>query len=276
MSRGFFAVSYAICQLPGLSRLDQMVLARIASFGVCFESAETTAEFLNASKASVQKCKQKLENRGYIYCIENNGRGKKYLTRVDLRTREMSKKDLAILDNIKNRVLKNNGSFFVPEKFMNSSVAEEAAKDDKAFENNNRTMTPVAPKIKSASGASERSDRGYNAWAKKNKDLIPVLDASMNYLRRNKIPVVNTKALRNSLVKVADLYRDEQYEGSHVDVLLSYIEYLESPAYLYQLDHSKYCPRVLTQSDLYSKFEAIRNFKWDTRRHYDPSKVLTN
>lgn len=61
-----------------LSSTDKIVYARMCSFDIYFESAEECAEFLGMSERQVREARRKLEKYGYIKCVVNDGRGKKY------------------------------------------------------------------------------------------------------------------------------------------------------------------------------------------------------
>ena len=67
-----------------LSLTDKFVYARICTFDEYFESAESCAEVLGLSKRQVEDAKRRLEKAGYIMCIANTGRGKRYKARYDL------------------------------------------------------------------------------------------------------------------------------------------------------------------------------------------------
>lgn len=64
---------------------EKLLLARYSGFeGVIFESPEQTGKFLGVSAEGIRKHRQKLEKLGYLKCVENNGRGKKYITTAKL------------------------------------------------------------------------------------------------------------------------------------------------------------------------------------------------
>ena len=67
-----------------LSATEKIVCARICAFDEYFESAETCASNLGLTKRQVEEAKRKLEKAGYIMCIANTGRGKRYKARYDL------------------------------------------------------------------------------------------------------------------------------------------------------------------------------------------------
>lgn len=102
-------------------------------------------------------------------------------------------------------------------------------------------------------------------------NLKEPLARAKKYLKEHKIPVTNGGFLRHDLLQVAELFHPDAQER----VLLGYFNYLESTAYEYQVAHTKFCPTITQQSDMFGKFSAIRAFSQDKERQYDPSKVLT-
>ena len=274
-------MSYEACHLPGLTPLEVMVLSRICSFGIFFESAETTAEFLNRKPDSVRNAKQKLERQKYIYCIEDTGRGKKYIARADLRARELTKRDNQLLNQIRTRVEKKNGSFYVPDIFLDKSKAELVAElnDYQKTENNTaeqeETKTPIIKAVKSSYNPEKSDKNAWKRWQKDHPDLVNVYMKIIQYLSRQKIPVLNARVLRKDLTMTANLFRTDKDPTAHVSMISTYIDYLESSEYAYQLEHTQFCPRITNQDDLFKKFKAIRDFKSDPRRQYNPAKVLT-
>lgn len=80
----FIVMRKEILKDKTLSSTDKIVYARICSFDEYFESAERCGELLGMTAWQVQKSRRKLELSGYIRCIENTGRGKKYQAVYDL------------------------------------------------------------------------------------------------------------------------------------------------------------------------------------------------
>ena len=280
-SKGFFTVSYKICHLPNLQPIDVMVLSRICSFGVFFESAESTAEFINRKPDSVRNSKQKLERLNYIRCIENNGRGKKYIARADLRARDFSKRDQQMFNQIRDRVEKKNGSFYVPDMFLDRKIAEMVAEQTDEVAENISADTPKEIKVnikpvKSSYDPDKNDRNSWKRWQKENPDLIHVYELAVMYLRNNQIPILNHRTLRKDITMTANLFRKPEDPNYHTNTIKQYLYYLDSDVYLYQLEHNKYCPRISTQDDLFKKFKSVKDFKDNPSRHYDPSKVLTN
>lgn len=77
-------ISEDILNDKNLAPAEKMVYARICYFEEFFESAEATAEYLGVKVWTVQSAKRKLEKLGYIVCIRNTGRGKRYVADVNL------------------------------------------------------------------------------------------------------------------------------------------------------------------------------------------------
>lgn len=67
-----------------LNAVDKIVCARICSFDEYFESSEACAKVLGLSQVQVERAKRKLEKAGYIKCIANTGRGKRYRAKYDM------------------------------------------------------------------------------------------------------------------------------------------------------------------------------------------------
>ena len=78
------AINGAILHDKRLTPTQKLVYARIAYFKEYFESAENAAAFLGLTAYAVQEAKRVLERLGYIRCVENTGRGKRYVS--DLQT----------------------------------------------------------------------------------------------------------------------------------------------------------------------------------------------
>lgn len=75
----FVILEEAILNNPNLTPTEKLVYGRICTFDVYFESAETTAKIVGASAGTVRNAKQRLSKLGLIKCIENTGRGKKWV-----------------------------------------------------------------------------------------------------------------------------------------------------------------------------------------------------
>ncbi len=67
-----------------LTPAEKMVYARICYFIEFFESVEATAKYLGLKIWTIQSAKRKLEKLGYIICVQNTGRGKRYVADVNL------------------------------------------------------------------------------------------------------------------------------------------------------------------------------------------------
>lgn len=76
-------INESILSDKNLSPAEKMVYARICYFEEFFESAESTAEYLGVKIWTVQSAKRKLEKLGYIKCVKNTGRGKRYVADVN-------------------------------------------------------------------------------------------------------------------------------------------------------------------------------------------------
>lgn len=67
-----------------LTPSEKMVYARICYFELFFESPKETAEYLGLSEWAVKSAKRKLEQLGYIICVQDTGRGKQYIADVNV------------------------------------------------------------------------------------------------------------------------------------------------------------------------------------------------
>lgn len=76
--KDFLKIPKSIFQIDELSLVEKLILARIASFDTFFESPTKTAEYFNISAISVRKARIKLENLGYIECVNECSKGKTY------------------------------------------------------------------------------------------------------------------------------------------------------------------------------------------------------
>lgn len=250
----FVTMKLSICRMTDITPADKIVLARIAGFDDYFESAEKCAELLGYTPGTVRKVKQKLEKKGYIIATSNNGRGKHYVAREDFRVKKR-------------------------KKVAKPSPAETTNTPNDTDNEVNAQAETQQPKIDTSmlkpSASTRRSRNDWGNWEKQHKDLIPALDRCVNYLTNRGIPILDPKSLRRNLTITSDLYRRSDSPDFHVRIITQYIDYLESPQYEYQATHTKYCPIVSSQYDLFSKFNAIREFYHDESRHYDPRKTLT-
>ena len=66
-----------------LTPSEKMVYARICYFELFFESPKETAEYLGLSEWAVKSAKRKLEQLGYIICVQDTGRGKQYIADIN-------------------------------------------------------------------------------------------------------------------------------------------------------------------------------------------------
>lgn len=231
----FLVIPERVCRRADLTPIEKLVLGRVMSFDIYSESTEQCAEMLGVCKGSVTNSKRSLEQRKFIECVDNDGRGKAYIT-----------------------------SSHWP---LDGKQVEEPEEPKKETRGNLSILRP--------STSTKKTPNEWNNWKKKNADLVPILDLATNYLAKQKIPITDPKALRRSLLVVANMYRSEEEPTAHIYLLRTYFDYLESDDYAYQLEHTKYCPIISSQNDLFGKFQAIRDFKNDPRRHYDPTKTLT-
>ena len=77
-------ISEDILNDKNLTPAEKMVYARVCYFEEFFESSESTAAYLGLKVWTIQSAKRKLEKLGYIVCVQNTGRGKRYVADVNL------------------------------------------------------------------------------------------------------------------------------------------------------------------------------------------------
>ena len=107
----FIILHREILTCKELTDTDRIVYARICTFDIYFESAEACAEFLGKTERAVQDSKRKLERLGFIECIENTGRGKKYRAVFD---RPIPDEKLKKIDQEAEDLQKNVGQTYEP------------------------------------------------------------------------------------------------------------------------------------------------------------------
>lgn len=83
LMRHYIKIPFEVMLDDRLTLADKFVYGRALCFHEFFESVERTAAFIGISITQAQKSKQKLEKLGLIHCIEDNGRGKKYLAELE-------------------------------------------------------------------------------------------------------------------------------------------------------------------------------------------------
>lgn len=236
----FLAIPYEILAIKELSHTEKIVLGRIASFDEYFESSESCAELIGVKGDTVSKAKRHLKELGYIEELENSGRGKKYVAHP---------------------------------KWKISEECEETPICTKPEPSSN---SDVLKKLNIKGSVSDVKPRKKVKFEKQYANFLPALRLGREYLASRRIPVTDLKSLQKDFVAVLDTFSDDYTEDTLVRIMTQYVEYLSSDAYEYQCRMNKFCPKISTQRDLYSKFGAIRDFKNSPDRQYDPSKNLTN
>lgn len=279
---GFSMFSDIHTHAPGLDHTQIMVLARMSGFGIFFEDVKNTAKFLNRSEKTIQTAKQKLVRAGYIFELENTGRGKKYLVRADFRFHALSSKDRSTIEKIKSQASAQGKPLNIPVQFLEKTDAEKMfsvyREEPEEVVEEPVVASPLKPSTgdkKPRESAIEREARSAAKWRKNHPELIPILERAEKYLKDCEIPLLDFTGMRKGLALTAKTFMDPRFPEQHVDILNGYFDYLYSDAYLYQLENNRYTPQVTTQYDLWTKMAAIRQFSHSPGRHYDPSKVLT-
>lgn len=109
------------------------------------------------------------------------------------------------------------------------------------------------------------------------KDLVEVRDRAYDLLSFGGIPT-RMNDVNEAIVALSEMLKKnntdniQNYDSIIID---SFLDYLESDDYAYQLAHNPYCPRITRTSDLINKFTSIREIKNNKDRRYDPDKTLT-
>lgn len=232
----YISAKMSILRIPDLTLGEKVLFLHIASFGEYFESIKKCAELTGFTEGTIKKMRSILEEKGYIIPIPHNGNGKKYVVKEEYRREDQT-------------------------------VAAETTKP--------LQPQPNTSLLKPAKSQRRERNDAWSRWKKAHPELLPALDACTNYLLWRKIPLVDPSSLRRQLVATSDMFKDPRDESAHVSMILTYIDYLKSDEYAYQVEHTKFCPTITTQDDLFRKFNAIREFKQDESRHYDPRKTLT-
>lgn len=94
---GITVITAEILQDRNLTPAEKLVYARIAYFEEFFEESKKTAEYLGIKEWTVQSAKRRLEKLGYIKCICNSGRGKRYV--CDLEAGRRAKNNIRPCEN---------------------------------------------------------------------------------------------------------------------------------------------------------------------------------
>lgn len=148
----FIVLHREILTCKELTDTDRIVYARICTFDIYFESSEACAQFLGKSERVIQEAKRKLERLGFIECVENTGRGKKYRAVYD---RQVSKEKLEKLDAKSEDLQENVGQTYTktelrPTSKRNSDLHQNVdiviERDKSLEESNNATLMPALPK----------------------------------------------------------------------------------------------------------------------------------
>lgn len=234
----YLTVSNSVLAIENLTIIEKILLGRIAGFDQYFESKEACAELFGVSVDTIRKAKTKLEREGYIKMVENTGRGKKYTADPKWKIeRKTSESPIVTAKNINQTSSKINHPSFTSSTTEKKLVVKKSNKH----------------------------------WDRQHPNLIDSRDKAMEFLRRSGIPV-DINALQIGIVNIVSTFPNVN-EDYLID---TYIDYLESPEYLYQAKNNQYCPRIRSTSDFCDKFTRIREFKTNKKQHYDPTKNLSN
>lgn len=85
LERKFLVIPFSVLADERLTPIDKLTYGRALFFEEFFEAPSRTAKILGCSENQIKKSKQKLENLGFIKCIANDGRGKRYVATVNFK-----------------------------------------------------------------------------------------------------------------------------------------------------------------------------------------------
>lgn len=103
--------------------------------------------------------------------------------------------------------------------------------------------------------------------------LVAARDRVVKYLDTHNIKLVDIRALHKDLISLSQKFIDMNDYPSAAWVIESYLNYLESDEYNYQVVHAQSCPKIIAQEDFARKYDRIRAFKDDPSRHFDPTTM---
>lgn len=133
------------------------------------------------------------------------------------------------------------------------------------------------PVVEVVSSSETHTPKRYSprAFEKKYPYLVEARNRILRYLSDREIKLVDIRALNRDIIALCQKFLDLNDEESAAIVITSYIDYLESPEYEYQVEHARTCPRITCQQDIAWKYDKIRAFKNDPSRHFDPTTMLS-
>ena len=175
----FIVIRQEVLYDKNLSLVEKIVYARICAFEEYFESAEACAEMLGLSKRQVEEAKRKLEKCGYIECVANTGRGKRFCVRYDLR---------------KNVGQTYENLYIRPTDFCNSDLRNSVDIDkrlEKTIEQNENINDANASLAETATYGNPSINEMFDKWEDefgfKQKASAENRRACWNLLRRNDV-----------------------------------------------------------------------------------------
>lgn len=280
-----------------LTFLDKVILVELDSLDNddgCYASNEYLAEFCKCSIRKVSAAVAKLQRLGYLQVIEFDGRRRKLhvllgclakSARLSSKKCEAESQKMHAI-NIVNK--KENNSPYSPPKGDEIGNLISPTKDSSKTVENSKAPTPQPVPTPSPSrptekpqekqpprvySSSESGTRRYTSqrFEQKYPQMVPARDRVVEYLQKRGIIIHDMRKLNRDVLLIGGHFvRLDDYEEAAKLVML-YINYLESEEYQYQLENAKSCPRITKQDDLAIKFAAIREFKNDPNRHFDPT-----
>ena len=125
----FIMIPMEIMMDDRLTLADKAVYGRGHFFNEYFESAAETAKLLGISENQVKISKRKLESLGFMTCIANAGRGKRYITLTPWQHGRLSKSDTQTVRNCQ-----SDDQNLTPEYKESLNGGERLSSEDKSSE----------------------------------------------------------------------------------------------------------------------------------------------
>lgn len=224
-----------------LTLADKAVYGRGHFFNEYFESAAETAKLLGISENQVKISKRKLESLGFMACIANDGRGKRYVTLTPWQQGRLSENDRQTV-----RKCQSDSQNLTPEYKESLNGGERLSSKDKSLED-----------------ASVADDGPLNEQeTPKRYGNAEVNDALDLWEHETGFDHHNAKAERYA---IAGLIKQHGYEATKA---------LIKRVGIATRSRDRFAPQIAKPSQLrgkYSKFEAL--VQWERRQDYrDPDQ----
>lgn len=236
----FIMIPMEIMMDDRLTLADKAVYGRGHFFNEYFESAAETAKLLGISENQVKISKRKLESLGFMTCIANAGRGKRYITLTPWQQGRLSKSDTQTV-----RKCQSDDQNLTPEYKESLNGGERLSSEDKSSED-------------ASAGESEQ----INEEQPKRYGNAEVNDALDLWEHETGFNHHSTKSERYA---IAGLIKQHGYEPTKA---------LIKRVGIATRSRDRFAPQIAKPSQLrgkYSKLEAL--IQWERRQDYrDPDQ----